>query len=367
MIRAVMFGVGVSRLLFALRIPILGLSIVGGLLLSGSVSAQNRPMSSQARAQRASSAAAIGRASDIDFAVIYRAISEMSYEAGQIRRVRDGSKAGQWVGVRERIHHDVDLTGGERFRLDYVEPVGANIPEQEKLRRRDLYTDKAGFIYTYQGFRVYDVKQAEANYRIYPIVRLERLGRPVERVLVYPVRWDRSIWLLDLDVETGYPLYSGEYNNRAQLLSEVLVEAFNPGSTALTADTSWKPTMVVRPFQNPRDAMNALGSESQDLIEEGIDGLPPGYERSTTQIVENLYGERNYVSIFTDGIDNVFVIQTPNSDSPFGQLGNTIAEYRDLNVAQYAFYVKNVRFLILGRSALELRSAVESIYHQAVR
>jgi hypothetical protein len=102
--------------------------------------------------------------------------------------------------------------------------------------------------------------------------------------------------------------------------------------------------------------------------------LPPGYEMSRTQVVENLLGEESLVSVFSDGIDNLFLVQTSGVDSLFDQLGissidtNTVAGYRDLNVAQYAFYSEDVRFLIVGRSSLSgLEATVQAVYRQAIR
>jgi hypothetical protein len=79
------------------------------------------------------------------------------------------------------------------------------------------------------------------------------------------------------------------------------------------------------------------------------------------------------VSFFTDGIDNIFLVQTSGVTNPLDDLGvkidgHTITEYRDLNVAQFVFFEKGVRFIVVGRSTLEgLRGAVKAIYLQAIK
>lgn len=350
------------------------------LLLAVPLSTQNpgsqirRPRQGTGIAQATQTAPAIQRVADINFELIHRAMSRLNFEATQLRRVRDGSQQGDWLEIRERVLHDLDANGEERFRLEYLEPQGNHFSRQQLLSRHGLYSSRAGFLYSYQSFRVHDVAEAKANYRIYPFMRTQRLGRTVERVVVYPVRWDRSIWLLDLDTETGYPLYCGEYNNRIQLLSEVVVEEFKIGSVALTSASQWRPKMLVTPYDSIDIALRDLGNRSRRMIHEDVQGLPPGYDMPRTQVVEDFLGEESLVRVFSDGIDNVFLIQTSGVDSMFDQLGisstdtNTIAEYRDLNVAQYAFHFEDVRFLIVGRSSLTgLRATVEAVYRQAVR
>ena len=325
-------------------------------------------------AQATQTAPAIQRVADINFELIHRAMSRLNFEATQLRRVRDGSQQGDWLEIRERVLHDLDSNGEERFGLEYLEAQGNRFSRQELLSRSQLYSSRAGFLYSYQSFRVHDVAEARANYRIYPFMSTQRLGRAVERVVVYPVRWDRSIWLLDLDTETGYPLYSGEYNNRIQLLSEVVVEEFKIGDVTLTSTSQWQPKMLVTSYDSIDIALRGLSNRSQRMIHEEVEGLPPGYETSRTQVVENFLGEESLVSVFSDGIDNLFLVQTSGVDSLFDQLGisstdtNTVAEYRDLNVAQYAFHSEDVRFLIVGRSSLSgLEATVHAVYRQAIR
>ncbi len=350
-------------------------ALVLALLLAVPLASQNRRLlHGTGTFQATQTAPAIQRVADITFELIHRAMSRLNFEATQLRRVRDGSQQGDWLEVRERVQHDLDANDQERFRLEYLEPQGNRLSRQELLSRRQLYSSRAGFLYSYQSFRVHDVAEAKANYRIYPFMRTQRLGRTVDRVVVYTVRGDRSIWLLDFDTETGYPLYSGEYNNQIQLLSEVVVEEFKIGSVALTSASQWQPQMLVTPYDSLDMALRGLGNRSRRMIHEDVEGLPPGYETLRTQVVENLLGEESLVSVFSDGIDNVFLIQTSGVDSLFDQLGisstdtNTIAEYRDLNVAQYAFHSEDVRFLIVGRSSLTgLQATVEAVYRQAIR
>lgn len=352
-------------------LPIALVALIGWPLAS-----QGRPRQQSTGTVRATGITpVIQRPADIDFALIQRAMSKLRFESRQLRRVRDGSQQGDWLGVRELLRHDVDSNQQERFELEYIPPETEGLSRAELLHRGERYANNAGFIYSYQSFRVHDVDVAEANYRVYPFLRTQRLGRQVERVLVYPVRWDRSIWLLDLDVETGYPLYCGEYNNQIQLLSEIVVEGFETGETVVNDASRWKPRMLVTSYDSVDIALQDLGNRGPKMIREDIEGLPPGYRRIKTQIVEPLArDEKSLVHVFSDGIDTVFLVQTSGAENPFAELGissadtNAISAYRDLNMAQYTFYSEDVQFLIVGRSSLiDLRSTVEAVYRQAVR
>ena len=312
---------------------------------------------------------------DLTFAVLDRAMSECRYEIVHVRWVRDGSQEGRWFGLEEGIHQDIDANGDPRYRLELLRLTAQNLTNDQLDQRRKEYEGRAEFIHLFQSFRVHDVQQAEANYRIYPIDVDEptRLGRPILRVVVYPLRWDRSIWILDVDTETGYPLYSAEYNNRGQRLSVLIVTEFNPGKGVVTEDTRWKPTMTVVRYDSVEAARQALGDRCRHMIDADANDLPPGYKRSVTQTVEDhVTGNMNYVNFFTDGIDNVFLVQTSGAENPLKPLredgAHTVFEYRDLNVAQYVFYQNDVRFMIVGRSALRgLQSAVESMYRKAIK
>lgn len=312
---------------------------------------------------------------DVSFEDIEQAMSKMAYDLVQVRWVRDRGTQARFVGVRELLLHDLDPDGTERILVEPQALSGTTVSPDLFLRRKnqreDLYRKRAAYIFFYQGFGVFNAHLAEDNYEILPLARTEYLGRPVERVLIYPEQWDRSIWLLDLDAETNYPLISREFNNQAQLLSQVVVEEFKAGPDALTQGVKWwEPTAIVA--QPAEDFSGTHG-----VLELNEDDLPPGYQVRKKEVIEDLLtGEMSYVTTMSDGVDNLFLIQRTGMDDP-GELldmvglprrENAVLTYIDLNVTHYYFVTRDATFQLMGRGSVEdLRSTMARIAVKAHR
>lgn len=346
-------------------------ALVGGLLAGGLVAA-----AAPAQAVGVEPGGPFAQPHQIRFAHMAHAQKALDYYAVQVRRVIDLRRTGapQYVGVREELLHKGARPGrDEVFDLRFLDVENRTLTQLERQQRERLFRSHAGFLHEYQSFAVFDAALAESNYRLQYLGFGLRSGRPIFRMVVWPYRSDRGGWIVDLDQETGYPLYRGEYNHLGLLVGEVEVLQFAFGVDAKlpTGDSwGWQPRMGVQEHATAAEAVRDLQSSSSKakfVVPESAT-LPPGYRSHRARVMVDVFtGERSVVLVYTDGVDSTFVAQKASTKQNL-VAGNAIGLYSDGGMTQCVFYHGGVEYLIMGRTAAQqVRSTAAAVYAQAAR
>lgn len=331
--------------------------------------------------------------SEITFQRIQDAMDRGTYAIRQVRRTREqlplptggsGTGAGgavslvskrtsdtRWVGTKESLlHQGVGTTTRERFQLTFLGIEGRVLTPFELNQRQRLFTESAGFLFRYQSFRVHDVAQAKLNYVIYYLGKTQRIGRPTYRIAVIPKRWDRSAWLLDLDLQTGYPLYRAEYTLDVVLRAEVEVTSFQPNVRIPNSTSWWNSTKGFADFNNAATALDQVLATVRSQVVPGQVQLPPGYALARSQVITDAYqGNRTASLIYSDGIDQIFVQQMPESGSGWSirAVGDNLYVFENNGISDFYFAHGGVRFRVLGgASRVMVENTAKAIYRQAV-
>ncbi|GAB4142248.1 MAG: hypothetical protein Fur0037_09360 [Planctomycetota bacterium] len=323
---------------------------------------------------------AIRGPNDVTFELLASAPYGHLVQMEQTRRFL--TPAGGFVDVRERVTVDGDGTRTSPFRLDYLGVVGVapNSPEDQKWAA--TYGKYASLFYEHGSFRVHDATLAAANYRIHTFGTTTIVGRTCWRGVVYPLRLDKSIWLVDLDSETGIPLHVAEFDSGARLIGELTVTRFAVAAQVqrLGGNWAWSPRMRITPV-DPQADTGSLFGPSVHVVSADTSRLMPDYSKLRSHVAENSFnGDRSLVDIYGDGIDEFFVVQTPGRPDPFASGPNalistktgatkrpdTIAYYDDAALRVYEFHQHGVSFQIAGRGSLaRLDQFSRQVYKQA--
>jgi hypothetical protein len=320
----------------------------------------------------------IQSAGQVTFSLLASAPFQSSYRADQVRRFLDSS--GSLVELQERITVQGNGTESSPFRLDFVDQSGAKVkgPAATLAPKWDaLYSDHAGLLFLHSGFRVHDPVLAQANYSILDFGIARRAGRDVRRIVVFPSRPDKAIWVVDVDTQTGIPLYSAEFDPTARLIGEVEITALSLGSTVVpqTPNWSWSPRMTITNLTSPQQAAASLVGASPTIP--GVGQIMPEYALRDLHVAGNaLNASQTLVFGYTDGIDEFFVSEAfgasyPFAPSPMAPRGaphtHTIASYDDPGLRAYVFHESGVTFEVIGRGSLRrLQDVAKRVCHQAV-
>lgn len=306
----------------------------------------------------------------LSLAALDHAVRNTDVTIVELRRFFDAT--GMIATTREEVRVDANGTNSAPFSLTYLGLEG-DLPGSPKWQYwGQNYQRFAGLLHRHGGFRVRDLALAEANYTLHPFGSVVRAGRPAERLVVFPNRLDKAIWLLEVDSATNIPLYSAEYNASFQLLSEIEAISFT-ASVQLTNPHSSSMAMTTHPtFAGAALALNIPG-----LVEPST-SFTGEYQLSTVQVADNpLNNRRSMVLTYTDGVDEFFVIESPGVSEFFAGLPsqskgntsatNTIARYQDPTMRVLLFWDDGVGFQVAGRGSLgRLDGVAKSIYTQAV-
>ena len=318
---------------------------------------------------------------DVTFALLAQAPTQGAYEQQQVRRFLDGS--GALSSVQERLVVVGDGTMSPPFQLEFVAAVGVAPDSEAAAKWRSTYRKHASLFHEHGSFRVRDAAAAARNYTLHDFGNGVRAGRTTRRVVVYPRIDDKPIWLLELDVQTGRPLYSGQFDRQIRLLGELEVQSVQPVTevAAMPPDWNWRPRMTLVPHASPTDGIQSLQSGDQDgnlLVHPRLDQQVGEYALQRTHVAEDpLNGARSLVLTYTDGIDSFFVVQAPGAPSPLqvfpnliqpqGTRTHTIAYHDDPAQRVYWFGQGYTTFTVAGSGALQRLDAVaKQIYRQAV-
>ncbi len=374
----------ITRIVRHLAIPgLLGLSsLLPGLgCLTGAVPAQSTVATETGAT--AGAPPAISSARDVTFPLLATAAQGLTWNATQIRRFRD--ETGAFVAVREML--TVSGNGSPRapFKLTFLGVEGQQTTPQQMQRWSELYRRNASLLHEHGGFRVYDAAAAASNYQIFPFGSGMRAGRRVERVVVFPRRFDKAIWLLELDRATALVLYSAEFDPQARLVGDLETISLQTGGQVgpLTTGWAWRPRMQQTRHATPMEALDEAirrDAEAKSLVLPDLSAVVPDYAPIESHLSENLLnGSTSLVLTYSDGIDAFFVIQTPRQQDPFAGLPanvvlpgrpqpHTIAYFDDPSLRVYLFHSGSVGFTVAGRGALSrLGEVARLVYRQAGR
>lgn len=306
------------------------------------------------------------------FYSLTQAARVQSYTAVQLRRFFDSAAGGPGnvTTVREELRVRANGTGEPDFELQFLGVEGEPQGSPAWLKWSQSYDDYGHLFVGHGSFRVRDLGRARANYTLHHFGTTTRIGRAVQRVVVYPRTFDKAIWLLEVDRQTQLPLYVAEYDAHMRMLSEVETIAWQPGAVITSPATNTAVTTVVMAsFHAARSAMtfpSNVFEPSDATAEYGLDRV----ELRTSA----LNNRQSLVLTYTDGIDAFFLLETPNGD-PFRGLpvrdkrdpSHTIARYRDPAMSVLLFWNDGVSFQVAGRGALRrLDDFAREIYRQSI-
>lgn len=327
-------------------------------------------------------------AADVTFEMLAHAPFETCYVANRTRRFLDNH--GMLTSVRERI----TMSGGgsleSPFRLEFSDLMGQPMDPATAAKWTETYRTSAGVLHMHGEFRVHDPVLAARNYGLYDFGVVHRLGRDARRVVIFPRRMDKGIWVVDVDAITGVPLYSAEYDSSLRLINDLETTLFSQtsivdrgsvvGATGVAGGASWgwQPRMIVNRFADYATALQAPNAPTQSLSP-AIQSIVAEYSPSMVQITEDpVNGDRTLVLGYTDGVDEFFVLQSTGPQDPFkaifglsknGKVGAThaIATYDDPAMRAYVFFQGGLMFQVLGRSSLtRLEDVSVRVLRQAV-
>lgn len=307
------------------------------------------------------------------FGNIYAAESQGSYHLHQVRRILDGSK---WLALQEELWSAPAVDGGgPRFRLTLDRIEGRSFSDADLADRSANFELRAPFLHLHGSFRVHDADLAEKNYLIFDLGTGQRIDRPVRRVILVPKQMGGTPWVLELDRETGYPLYREEYDSRGQVVSILEVIDFQHGSRASApADIDW--WSEKRDVQEFASFQTASREFPANVAQAEAHFLPSGYESSGFRsITSDLNTEQTLVQTFSNGIDQIFLLSTVNATRP-DVLRSSYDDEREVNLmifedqnnTQLMFFQGNLRYQILGRgNAEQLQSFARGMIRKAFR
>ena len=319
----------------------------------------------------------------VTFQHLAQAPFQSSYQATRVRRFL-GSNS-EIVQVREQLMLQGDGTRDSAFRLDFLDLIGS-IPPSATAQAvwSEVYRNNAGLLHMHGGFHVTDPALAQQNYQIFDFGQATRIGRGVRRIVVFPTRTDKGIWVLDLDVVTGVALYTGEYDSQLRLISELETTSFALMGSAIQVSSrgatkpawSWRPRMTVSRFGDLQSANMRLGVFVP--LQPAIGGTVSDYRQQFVQVTEDpVNGDQTVVLGYSDGIDEFFILQSRSGGNPFldhiatatitSSAAHAIASYDDRAMRAYVFHEAGTIYWVVGSGSLQrLKDVSFRLCQQAV-
>lgn len=345
------------------------LPLLVGMLASG-------PAIGQVATQTAPKAAAVGSgapppaaSTSITMANLAQAEAWVPRTTIQVRRFFEN---GNVVAVREELIVAANGSPDPEFSLRFLAVEGEPSGSSSWSTWTQNYARYAGLYHRHGSFRIRDLQRATANYTLNDLGPTQRAGRSARRVVVFPVRLDKSVWLLDVDSVTCAVLYAAEYDAQLRLLSEVEALTFTP---AANVTTPYVPVMGITAVQGVDAARRLMPGAL--LVEPSMQGVAE-YSLGKAQVVDNpLNGRRSLVLAYTDGVDEFFVVQSPGSSDwsaglpSQGKAGGgaprTMARTRDAQMTSLLFWLGGTSFRVDGRGSLRrLDDFAKQVYRQAI-
>ena len=339
----------------------MALGLVGALLLGSPATAQAGLVDGQY---------VINQASDITWQLVLEAPHAWSYHTVQQRTLDDGQ--GSMVTLRESLKVQGKGSLTSPFRLDFEAVVGQQPAAASNNRWRAAYDAHAGLIHRHGAFAVRDARQAKKNYRLISFGDASRAGRAAWRVVIFPLRLDKGIWVVDLDRQTGVPLYRAEYNSNGKLISELEVTSFSLMQASARVRNAWRPRLEVSRLTKLNQVASRL---SRQPAHPEVGGIMNDYEQHMMHMTEDpLNGDKALVLGYTDGVDEFFIVQEFGRLDPLriprafdDEEAHTIASYDDPHMRVYVFHHDSVTYKVVGRASLmRLQDVARHFCHQVV-
>lgn len=289
----------------------------------------------------------------------------------QLRRFRDPQ--GNMVTVRERVDVDAIGTDAPNFELAFLGVEGELAGSAVTQKWQQTYSRFDQLFFLHSSFHVKDLGKAATNYQLHDFGPIARASRSARRFVVWPQQLDKSVWVIDVDVQTSVPLYCAEFDPRMRMLSEVEGLSFTPATPAVAVAAS---SIVALPDFSA--ATSYLGNPT-GLVDPNV-MLTSEYSLAQIEVRDDpLNGRQKLVMTYTDGIDEFMIVQTPNTPDAFASLqarsgkgttpaplGHTIARYRDPAMSVLIFWEDGVSFQVAGRGSLQrLDELARQLYLQA--
>ncbi len=304
---------------------------------------------------------------------IYQAPQQQDHT--MVQRRRFFSAQGLVATIREQLIVDANGTPSPDFQLSYLSVEGELPGSPADLQWAQTYATHAKSFYLNGSFHIRELSQAQQNYTLHSFSTVVRAGRSATRVVIFPSRLDKAIWVVDVDLQTSLPLYTAEFDRQFRLLSEVEVISCTL-SAQLPPAPPTSSTLVTTAF-NTFGAALTLFESADALIEP--DSLAIGeYQLSSVKVREDLLNQRKSLQLtYTDGVDEFFVVEEPGATHPFAGLPsqqagagantNTIARYSDHSMRVLLFWEDGVSFQLAGRGALaRLDDFAKHVYTKAL-
>ncbi len=303
----------------------------------------------------------------VSFSSLASAVRQKDYTVVQLRRFFDANGV---VTVREEARVAANGSYEPDYELDYQGVVGEPTGSPSWLEWQQIYARHGNLFFEHGLFRIRDLSSVQQNYTLHSFGNTTRAGRSARRVVVFPSQLDKAIWLLEIDTATNVPLYSAEYDSQLRLLSEIEVQTFTLGSQLGPAAASATTVTVLPTFAAAKSFMG----DPSGLVEPT--GTTAEYSLDKVEVVTDPLNNRQTMMLtFTDGIDQLFITQTPGVSDAFAALpvrlkaseSHTIARYRDPAMSVLFFWDDRVAFQVAGRgSLLRLDDFAQAVYVKAI-
>lgn len=290
----------------------------------------------------------------VTFADIERAERADHYAITQFRLARTVDPNGlmSWVGLSESLRIGPTAPGvPPNFDLSLIGSIGLDVAEEQ--RQQSLHAEHRGFLHLFGSFRVHDAGLASQNYSLAFEAADVILGRAVRRVRIVPRRPTAgSSWLVDLDQQTDYPLRRIEYAPNGDMVSMLVVTSFAHGP-AVAQPPSGTPNWWQPPhrtwYPSIKHAMQATG-----VVVRKFEHTPHDFGlNDVSVVVDPVSGDHAFVSNYTNGIDCIQLLQTPNVPAPSlavakSNNGYAMFDFSDLNSTQLMFHALGTQYLVIG-------------------
>ncbi|MFM1873768.1 MAG: hypothetical protein RL398_3190 [Planctomycetota bacterium] len=315
-------------------------------------------------------------ASHLSLSAIYQAPQVQDYTAVQLRRFYTPSAVvGQpptVTTVRESLISDANGAGAPAYEVTFLGVEGELPGSVLNLQWANTYQKHGRRFHESGSFQIRDLAQAQANYAMHSFSNVVRAGRAATRVVIYPGRLDKSIWVVDIDQQTSLPLYSAEFDRQLRILSEVEV-------VALTLSAQLPPSppsqTIVQEFDNFAEAAQQFDGDL-GLIDPDLP-LMGEYQLRKALVREEPLNQRKTLQLtYTDGVDEFHLVQEMAPTDPFAglpsqssttQSGHTIARYSDHSMRVLLFWAGDVSFQVAGRGSLvRLDEFAREVYSKAL-
>jgi len=292
------------------------------------------------------------------------AIETVDYSAVQLRRFRDTTHG--VVTTRERVDVDANGTARPAFAITFLGVEGQLPGSPLHLQWQQTYSRFGDLFFSHGTFRVRDLARATQNYAIYDFGGVTRAGRTAQRLVVFPSRLDKSMWVVDVDTQTRVPLYTAEFDAQLTVISELEMLTFSVGVGPMPTA---QPSSLHPNFQAARSAMGNP-AEMIDPVITAADEY--GIERVEVH-TDPVNGRSKLMMTYTDGVDQFVVVQSPGTSDFLGALpgtgrrGKAIARYRDPAMSALLFWEGGVSFHVAGRGTMRrLDDVARRLFAQAI-